>query len=173
LGIGYNAFAGVRITSLDLGTSVTVIQGGAFSNANLLTGTLIIPNSVKNIEGGFERTSLSSLNLGNSVQFIGAAFTITGTLSIPDSVTQIDSYAFRGTLITSLILGSSLIQLRECFKDMTTLTETLSISNTVKYIDQFAFSRTSLTSLILGNSLLIIEGAAFAHTLISGIQSRL
>lgn len=130
--------------------AVTVIGEEAFFNCPLLTGDLIIPNSVISIEGyafagcdGFSGT----LTIGSSVNNIGKfAFwlcgSFTGGLTLPDSLTTIGENAFYACK---------------------NFTGDLIIPNSVNYIGNAAFltCRGFDGTLTLGNSVSFIGSGAF------------
>jgi hypothetical protein len=101
-----NGFANdSTLKGLVIGTSCTNIGSSSFYYCNGLTGDLVIPDSVTNIEGGsytgafLGSTFNGTLTIGNSVTSIGdyafyLCYGLTGSLTIPDSVTSIGYYAF-------------------------------------------------------------------------------
>lgn len=120
--IGAGAFAGTSLSSIEIPNSVYYIGGGAFSYCDKLSyakignGIKIIESSLfcgsglTNVDLGekvdsikdcaFQWCKLSSVNIPNSVKYIGdQAFylcTNLNTLIIGSGITEIDGYAFLG-----------------------------------------------------------------------------
>jgi hypothetical protein len=94
--IGKYMFYGCSaLSSITISDSVSNIEHSAFQNCSSLT-SITIPDSVSNIEhSAFQNcSSLTSIN-------------------IPDSVESIGSYAFDGTNLSSVIIGSGLTNVGE------------------------------------------------------------
>lgn len=85
--IGENAFAGTAITSLAIPSSVTTISRGAFAGSSLRE--ISLPDNLKNVsESMFQDcTSLTTVRLGKSTEFIG-------------------NYVFDGTSLSSLYVSA-------------------------------------------------------------------
>ena len=103
----------LTLPSMALGFSVANIDGGAFSGASALTGSLLIPDSITTVgNGAFAELGFNgTLTLGSGLETIGD-YAFSGTdfsalLTIPNGVTSIGSGAFLGSGFTSLTLGSS------------------------------------------------------------------
>ena len=99
--------------------SVVIIEGSAFSNCTGLT-SITIPNSVTSIGGGAfsDCTGLTSITIPKSVTSIGwsAFYDCTGltSVTIPNSVTSIGGYAFWGcTGLTSVTIPNSVTSIGE------------------------------------------------------------
>ena len=129
--------------------TVTAIGNHTFNKCHGLTGTLVIPNTVTNIEMyAFTNCDhFTSLVLNNSLQKIGEnAFWqcsgFGGSLIIPNSVLEIGHHAFaacsgfNGTL--TLPEGLQKIQYRT-FEECTGFTGSLIIPNSVTSVGQYAF----------------------------------
>ena len=153
---------------------LTTISSGAFYECNNLSGSLLIPNSVRAIgDFAFCRCSAlsGSLNIPNSVSTIGnAAFSecsgFTGSLTIGNSVTSIGDLAFAGCsgFTGSLTLGNSVTTIgTSAFGSCSGFTGSLTIPNSVTTIGRSAFRGCSgLTgSLTIGNSVTAIDESAF------------
>ena len=135
-----------------------------------ITGTLVIPDSVKeiDIEAFKGCTSITELKIGNSVKKISSSTFegctgITGTLVIPDSVETIDYSAFEGcTGVTELKIGNSVKKINSSsFEGCTDITE-ITIPDSVQTIGNQAFSGLySLKTLNLGNGVKSIGENAF------------
>ncbi len=156
--------------------SLSSINNYAFMDCSGLTGSLILPNSVRSIGymafygcSGFT----GSLTIPNSVTEIGgAAFSgcsgFTGSLTIPNSVTEIGGAAFSGCsgFTGSLIIGNSVTEIgTSTFDGCSGFTGSLIIGNSVTTIGNYAFYECSgfTGSLTLGNSVTSIGYAAFCY----------
>ena len=131
--IGSVAFAGTRITTLELPASVTSIGSEAFAGC----------------------TSLTSLTFesGSQLQTIGgAAFTsaqIT-SLSLPDSLVTLEDAAFRGNPLTEVSFGSQLTRIGTIAFESSRLTS-VSLPASLVTLDSGAFQyNTGLTSVTFG-----------------------
>ena len=198
--IGGYAFSGCSgLTSVTIGNSVTSIGDYAFRGCSGLT-SVTIPNSVTSIGVGafwgcsglttlnfnaincqnfgayyndypFSGTSLTTVNIGDSVQRIPANF-VRGccgltSVTIPNSVTEIGHDAFRncGDLITAII-GNGVSDIgNNAFNDCSYLTY-LTIGRGLERIEDSAFANcpllTSITSLASVPPL-IVRSNAFPH----------
>ena len=171
--IGYGAFAGTRLTSLTLPTSLVGIDAAAFYGIATLEGSLSIPNSVTSIgDNAFKGTGFTSLTLGSSVQTIGiSAFEgvpISGSLSIPSSTMNIGASAFFGTSFNGgLTLRSGLTTIGEsAFEVLPSrgFIGGLTIPASVTSIGPYAFRGNEFTTLTImsGTSEMTIGTSAFA-----------
>jgi len=142
------AFYGNPITHLDLGESVQSIGGGAFNNT--LLETIVIPDSVTQLDGGAFSggpSVLKSLTIGTR-DFTGApTLTLFGgifnngtieTLKLGNTVADVSGGTFCGNPITLLDLGEALTN-----------------------IGPSAFCNTQLTSVVIPDSVTQIGGNAF------------
>jgi len=106
IGIGVNAFANQRLTSVVIPDSVATIGDGAFFNNRLTSVT--IPNSVRRIgDAAFASNELTSVTIPNGVTEIGgAAFMLNRltSVSIPNSVTAVGDYTFSHNQLTSVTI---------------------------------------------------------------------
>jgi beta-glucanase (GH16 family) len=117
--IGYRAFNGLDITSVDIPDSVTIIQSMAFQNNSRLT----------------------EVNFGDAITKIGPyAFEQTAikNVTLPDTVTQIGHYAFANSDIEQIYLGNSVEHIGD-FAFASAKISTLIIPSTVKSIGDNAF----------------------------------
>lgn len=109
------------------GTTFTVTSiGDAFERCKSLT-SVVLPNTIRYVNGFCHCTRLTSVTLGNSVEFIGGgAFEGCKSLRsiiIPNSVIEIGIGAFEGCSgLTSVTIGESVTTIGEnAFKDCTGL----------------------------------------------------
>jgi M6 family metalloprotease-like protein len=174
--IGDYAFKGcTEITnSLQIPTSVTRIGKYAFAYAGF-TGSLIIPNSVRNIEEGAFRVCrgfTGNLGLHDSLISIGiSAFEwcsgITGALVIPNSIDTISKNAFANCsgFSGSLILPSGLKEIDDQGFYNSSFTGTLNIPDSVSRIGERAFGNCDGFSgdLILPNLITHISRSSFSN----------
>ena len=156
------------LTSVTIPNSVTSIGGSAFYGCSGLT-SVTIPNSVTSIGGfAFEYCSgLTTLNFNaincqdfNYCPFIGTSLT---TVNIGDSVQRIPANFVRGCSgLTSVAIPNSVTSIGEqAFSGCSGLTS-VTIPNSVTSIGGSAFSGCSgLTSVTIGNSVTSIGEQAF------------
>ena len=117
--IGYRAFKGLDVTSVDIPDSVAKIHSMAFQNNSRLT----------------------EINFGNSITHIGAySFEKTAIkhVTLPDTVTQIGPYAFANSDVEQIYLGNSIEYIGD-FAFAGAKISTLIIPSTVKSIGDNAF----------------------------------
>ena len=167
----YPVFSGcTSLLTLNIGDNVTNIPYNAFRECSRLSGQLIIPNSVTNINGWafINCSSLSSVVIGISVENIGSsAFAdCAGLISviIPNSVTTIGNGAFAGCsgLTGELTIPNSVISIGNlAFKNCSGLTSII-LPNSVTSIGYNAFENCSeLTSITIPQSVTSIGDIAF------------
>jgi beta-glucanase (GH16 family) len=117
--IGYRAFNGLDITSVDIPDSVTIIQSMAFQNNSRLTEVDFGDAITKIGPYAFEQTAIKNVTL-------------------PDTVTQIGHYAFANSDIEQIYLGNSVEHIGD-FAFAGAKISTLIIPSTVKSIGDNAF----------------------------------
>ena len=125
-----------EIPSTYKGLPVTRIAGDAFSDRTDITGTLVLPESLIVIEGGYY-----SSGLGMHGAFSGCTG-FTGNLIIPESVTSIGSYAFEDCTGFSgdLVIPDSVTFIRnDAFSGCSGFDGTLTIGSKVETIGAYAF----------------------------------
>ena len=147
-----------EIPSTYKGLPVTRIAGDAFCAREDISGTLIIPNSVKRIENGeynrydeihngaFSKcTNLTGLDLGDGIEYIGACafdscINMTGNLDLSENIETIEAHAFCSCGFTG----------------------DLTIPDSVTYLGNHCFSNCSFDgNLYLGKSLETIGSYSF------------
>ena len=152
-----------NLTSLTIGENVKYIHSYAFYGCNALTGTLIIPNSVKIIgANAFSGCGMDTLILGRTISSIGAsAFSGCSTLVHvaynPDScmISNFGSIFNNCGNFTSLVIGQNVkIIPPYIFSGCTRLTGSLIIPDSVHSIGDHAFQNCSgYDSLVIGSGL--------------------
>ena len=173
----YYPFSGTSLTTVNIGDSVQRIPAYFVRDCSSLT-SVTIPNSVTSIgeqafyncsglttlnfnaincqdfnDCPFSGTSLTTVNIGDSVQRIPAYF-VRGcsgltSVTIPNSVTSIGDTAFRGCSgLVSVVIGDGITNIgRDLFGDCPYLTY-LTIGRSVESIENGAFLNCSLLSQI-------------------------
>ena len=152
-----------NLTSLTIGENVKYIHSYAFYGCNALTGTLIIPNSVKIIgANAFSGCGMDTLILGRTISSIGAsAFSGCSTLVHvaynPDScmISNFGSIFNNCGNFISLVIGQNVkIIPPYIFSGCTGLTGSLIIPDSVHSIGDHAFQNCSgYDSLVIGSGL--------------------
>ena len=165
--IGNSAFrSNININSLDLSqaTSLTTIGEYAFNYCKNLSGDIIIPSSMRNIERfAFHETKITILDLSQATSIItfgNSAFNscpLEIDLKIPSNVTSIGNFAFSNTPITSLDLSqaTSLTTIGEsAFQSCSNLTGDLVFPSSVTSIGRnaFTYSLTNISSISIDSS---------------------
>lgn len=118
-------------------------------------------------EAFMAKKSLSHFSFPEKITYIGSsAFyktSLSGALIIPDDVTEIDGYAFCGTLIGSVAFSPRLDKIGTgAFSECPSLTGTLTLPETLTYIGSSAFEHCAFTGeLHLPNNLEYIGERAF------------
>ena len=157
-----------QIKKVVVNYGVTSIGGLAFSNTGNID--ISIPSTVKYIgDRAFERSAITSINIGDGVTSIGlrafAECTSLSSLTIPDNVVTIGSYAFSGcTALRSLTLGQNVSLIDGgAFSKCSNLTG-LIIPDRVETIGDWAFSSCSgLKNVTIGKGITSISSDAFYH----------
>ena len=172
--IGITAFQNCKyFTSLELSNALSVIPGSAFKGCVGLSGSLVIPDGVKEIGEqafsgctGFNGTLTLSSKLGKIGQDAFYNCTgFTGSLKLPSSLTEIGIAAFMNCkYFTSLELPNTLSVIPgTAFKGCEGLSGNLIIPNSVTEIGDQAFQNCTgfNGTLTLSNKLETIGEAAF------------
>lgn len=156
---------------------ITKIGYGAFQNT-LLSGALIIPDEVTEIEGGaFCRTNISSLKLPSNLKVLGGdAFSecryLSGELSLPETLESIGGGCFNGCSMLSgtLTLPHKLKEIPNyCFYRCRGLTGDLVIPENITKIGYQAFGGGEFKgTLTLPKGLKEIYSYAFADCYFQG-----
>ena len=158
------------LTSVTIPNSVTSIGRLAFSGCSGLTTLNFNAINCQDFDyayAPFGGTSLTTVNIGDSVQripanFVGNCSGLT-SVTIPNSVTSIGDYAFYGCSgLTSVTIPNSVTSIgRLAFRGCSGLTS-VTIPNSVTSIGGGAFAYcSSLTSVTIPNSVTSIGNSAF------------
>ena len=179
--IGKNAFYGCRrLTSITIPNAVTSIGKRAFEGCSGLTTLNFNAINCQNFssyysDNPFNGTSLTTVNIGDSVQRIPIYFVIgcsrLTSITIPNSVTFIGGSAFSGcSSLTSVTIPNSVTSIGpSAFEGCSSLTS-VTISNSVPHIHDFVFKGCSgLTSVTIPYSVTSIGEQAFYNC--SGLTS--
>ena len=173
---------GVKITNLEIPSTIKEIKPYAFSGCTSLTG-VTIPNSVTSIGSsafkgctGLTQVNISSLEAWCNIDFVddianplyyGKNLYLNGVkitdLEISSSIKEIKSYAFSGfTSLTGVTIPNSVTSIgSSAFKGCTGLTS-VTIPDNVTSIGDSAFNGCSvLTSVTIPNSVTSIGSSAF------------
>ena len=155
------------------GKPVSTIPNRAFYNCTNLTGSLVIPNTVKTIGSEAFRYSAfnGTLTLGNSLEYInGDAFDhclFTGDLIIPDSVISIGSGVFSACsgFTGNIVIGNGIQNIPAyAFSGLTNATGTLTLGNNIETIGNYSFQECACTgALVIPNSVKSIGNLAFRN----------
>ena len=158
-----------QFSKVTIGSNVTRIRKGAFSNYCETVISITIPDSVTSI-GSYafnSCSSLTSVTIPNSVTSIGDSAFINCTslksVIIGNSVTSIGEETFRYcSSLTSVTIPNSVTSIgRYAFCKCTSL-KNITIPDSVTSIGNYAFRNcTSLTSVTIGNSVTSIGNEAF------------
>ncbi|WP_319499683.1 leucine-rich repeat protein [uncultured Draconibacterium sp.] len=191
IGIGSSVFASLGLISVNLPTTLKIIENKAFAENDLLD--VIIPGSVEGIQGGafnwnlidelifeensqlryidydaFSSNKISSLILPDSVDFIGtSAFAwnqISNGLIIPDSLHTIENGAFKGNQISSVSFSgnSSLSYLGESAFANNRISNDIVIPPNLTEISNYAFQDNNISMVITHDKIVEFGYGAFA-----------
>lgn len=156
-----------KLTSVEIGNSVTKIGDRAFFGAHLLSVT--IPENVTSIGkyAFYMCSSMASVELSNGVQQIGEyafAYCAVESMTIPNSVTTMGNSVFCGcTSLASVTLPEQITKLSLGTFDGCTALSSIVIPSGVQMIEQRAFyDCTSLTTVDVPSTVTLIEGVAFS-----------
>ena len=167
--LGGDSFYGAPVSGhLYLPDSLEYIGGGAFSGCKGLTGSLIIPEKIKEIPVScFEWCGFDGeLVLNENLEGIGnyaLQCHFTGPLVLPKSLNEIGSYAFYGNRFSSLVIESQNLKLGEAaFSGGSIQGGKLEIPEGITSIGQGAFSGGAFESVRFPKSLEYIGAGAFS-----------
>ena len=153
--IGDGAFKDMGITSIVFPNTLKEIGISAFAGNRLKT--LIIPSTVTKINGGMPQLPVEVSQLG---AFEGN--TILESIVIPNSVTEIGARAFKDCGLTSVHLGTGVREIGEsAFRNNKLPVVTLPPS--VRIIHRFAFDSNQITSQTINIGIDVIYNDAFTN----------
>lgn len=167
-----NAWTGdTTIVSANFPTTLTSIDGSAFSNAsNFTTITFDPSSSLTSFDtSAFNNSGLTSIIIPNSVTTIGqsvfqACSSLTSvTFEATSSVTSIGINAFLNTALTTINIPSSVITMNDsAFQSCSSLaTITFESPSSLTTIGTSAFQSSGLTSIIIPNSVTSLGYSSF------------
>lgn len=147
------------------GKAVTTLVDTFKLNENIVS--VVIPDSVKNINGAFAGCSnLTTIIMPSALEILGSsAFNCASKLTnieIPNTVTQIGAYCFAGCDMTSINLPNTITYIgTQAFADCTKL-KSITIPESVESMGTYVFSGcTSLTDVTLPNTITEIPNGCF------------
>lgn len=167
-GIGKNAFAASRLTSIVIPSTVTFIDTEAFTRSNLTS--IVIPDSVKRIETkAFEScVNLTSVTMPASLEKLGArAFlgcTALESITVPNGLTTLEHQLFNSCqALSSVMLPDTLTDIEYyAFSGCKALDE-VNLPSGLINIGANAFAGTALKSVTIPASVVSVDQAAFAR----------
>ena len=180
ISIGFRAFSGSDITSINIPKSVTSINGSAFANCKKLTSIVVKRGNrtfdSRNNCNAIIHTSTNTLVAGCKNTIIPKTVTTIGyhsfsecanltSITIPKSVTKIDDWAFANCGdLTSITIPKTVREIGEdVFQGCTELTS-VALSRSVTKIRRGTFANClSLTSITIPYSVTEIEESAFLN----------
>ena len=193
--VGYAAFFSSGITSLKLSNNLKTIEDATFSYSHL-AGKIEFPQEIESIcanaffqtnitevvflgnikefgDSCFYSTSISTIQIPQSVKVIPSKFlmssSLTGKLKLPISTTEIQSYAFAYTAITSIEMPEELSIIGDyAFCGDSQLSGDFS-SRVFTYIGADAFEGCSFETITQLNSMQIGKYAFYMNKKLTGV----
>ena len=170
--IGYNAFYGTNLSSIELPSKVRIIQYGAFEECDSLAFVTLPANLEYLGNGAFQYcNSLTSIVIPDKVKQI-KDFTFYGcpleSIVFPSNLESIGAYAFSRCAFTSIELPSTLKTLSGCSFECCYSLESINIPSGVEHIGGHAFYDCyALKELTIPETVTSIEGgfANYANNL--------
>ncbi len=171
ISIGDNAFYNCKgLTTFTIPDSVTEVGGSVFEGCSKLVSVIIGANTLCVGNYMFRYCSeLSKVSFrGTNVETIGNyAFVSCPKLteiSLPEGVKKIGSFAFKGSVISNIVLPSTLVSINSSAFTSCTKLQKIVIPNNVETISREVFRGcTSLVEVVFGSSLKTIGMQAFAE----------
>ena len=162
-----------KITSINLGTSITSISLQAFRNCTGVTGTVTIPDSCTSIgQEAFRNCTLTGLTINSTstLTSIGQSSfydcnKITSELALPNSLTTLSASAFYNcSKIPSVAFGNSLTTIgQSAFQGCTSL-QTPTFPDNIITIGISSFNGcTGMTNTLSFNKVVTIGATAFGY----------
>ncbi len=141
--VGDGAFAGTKVEgSLHLPSSLKTVGGGAFGAG--FTGTLVIPQGVEFTGGAFEGAQFSHVEIPEGLKvihgFMFKSVPLQGELLLPSTVTELGSFSFYESKITSVVLPDNLKSLEGgSFAECSRLEGVIEIPRGIKVLNEAVF----------------------------------
>ena len=171
--IGYGAFNGSNISSLDLSPRLRSIEASAFEGCESLAGSLVLPESLESIgQYAFGGCGMLSGNLVLPSKLTTIPYgcfsscCFTGDLVIPESVTEIGDSAFMNCKFDGhLTLSKSIKKIEGSTFYGCKFQGELVIPKSVQIVGGYALQGNSFSSIIFeqGSELVKIEASAFGY----------
>ena len=165
-------YGATNLSTVYLGEGITAVGDSMFFNCKMLTGDIVIPESVVIIgANSFGLTSITGVHIGSHVELIGdEAFygtDISGVLVIPDSVVTLEHHAFYRTSIVGVSFGSGVQTIGyRAFYCCYDLSEPVVFPDSLVTIEYEAFSGCwSLDEITFGSNVTSIGSDAFHNGL--------
>ena len=156
------------LTTIIIADGCESLDRSAFLDCTSIT-TVVLPDSMRVLNGFHGCTNLTEINIPNGVTTIGlTAFggcTSLTSISIPNSVTTIDGSAFSGcSNLTTVTLSNSITSIDEStFMECSNLAN-ISIPETVTNIGVAAFQKcSSLTNVSIPDNVTALGSGAFSY----------
>lgn len=167
--IGECAFDRVNLTSLVFGSKLEVIEGYAFYQCESITGTLLLPESLKEIgpSAFYQINNLSGpLHLPESLQKIGnSAFAwaghFDGNLSIPSGISSLDGMTFASSTFTGSLIFNNLKSFGNGEFAWCEFTGELVLPDNLLVVPESSFISNRFTRIIFPDTIKSIEASAF------------
>jgi len=173
----YTFFGDTYLASAELGSSIVSVAPLAFESCPAMTyeqydnGLYLGPNSNKHlILYKAKDSTITSCKVHDDTKTIAAGsfrgISTLESLTISDSVKVIEDFAFLNTGLSSLTLGSGLVNISQfAFHGLKLTGKTLTIPKSVRYIGYSAFycSSCQVTTLEIGENVEYIGNFAFAY----------
>ncbi|TGD18500.1 leucine-rich repeat protein [Levilactobacillus suantsaiihabitans] len=165
--IGVQAFKNNQLTTLVLPDSITNIETGAFSQ-NQLTGELKLPARLTNLgDWAFVNNGLQRLIVNDRLEKIGTATfannKLAGDLILPATLTNVGDNAFTNNQLTSVTLDDQLATIGDAAFLKNQLTGKLILPASLTSLGASAFKDNRLTGVQIGDGLTEINDGTFEY----------
>lgn len=158
------AFSNTKLNSVTLPDSVETIRSYAFSNSSL--EKVILGTSLTTIgDHAFESNeNLSDINIGNTIQDIGAgAFRYCGlvTVEIPSSITKIKASVFSDNPLVEVTLHDAITEIGQSSFFRNQNLTSIELPQSLITVGSYAFDGSGLTSIVIPDSVTEINRQSF------------
>ena len=165
--IGEEAFAGTKIKSIVIPSSINEICRSAFENCSNLSKVTLNEGLEKIDTGVFQRTNISSITIPSSVKEIdfNAFYKCFNLIQVTfnEGLEKIGSYAFMDTKIKSIVIPSSVKEINEsafhCCYNLSKVT----LNEGLEKIGSYAFMDAKIKSIVIPRSVKEIGDLAFEY----------